>query len=201
MPLAKGGKEMEQTTKKLTLSAMFMALGFVLPFLTGQMQQLGSMLLPMHLPVFFCGLICGWQYGAVVGFVLPLLRSVVFGMPPLFPTAVGMAFELMVYGLVSGLLYGRSKRQCLFTLYGSLLAAMAAGRIVWGAVQIILLGISGSGFTWEMFMASAFFNAIPGIILQLTMIPAVMAALNRTGLVPYRTQPAACQAEQETENV
>lgn len=103
---------MNKTVKNLTLSAMFMAIGVVLPILTGQIQQIGNMLLPMHLPVFLCGLICGWQYGAAVGFVLPLFRSVTFGMPPLFPTATATAFELATYGLVAGLLYGRSRWQC-----------------------------------------------------------------------------------------
>ena len=124
---------MSKTVKNITLSAMFMAIGMVLPILTGQIQQIGNMLLPMHLPVFLCGLICGWQYGATVGFVLPLFRSVTFGMPPLFPTATAMAFELVTYGLVAGLLYGRSRWQCVIALYRSLIAAMLAGRIVWGA--------------------------------------------------------------------
>lgn len=181
---------MKKTTKNLTLSAMFMAVGMVLPFLTGQIQQIGNMLLPMHLPVFLCGLICGWQYGVAVGFILPLLRSVTFGMPPLFPTATAMAFELATYGLVAGLLYGRSRWQCVIALYRSLIAAMLAGRIVWGTVQIVLLGLSGSAFTWQMFISSALLNSIPGIIVQLILIPVIMVALNRTGLVTFqRKQP------------
>lgn len=181
---------MKKTTKNLTLSAMFMAVGMVLPFLTGQIQQIGNMLLPMHLPVFLCGLICGWQYGAAVGFILPLLRSVTFGMPPLFPTATAMAFELAAYGLVAGLLYGHSRWQCVIALYRSLIAAMLAGRIVWGIVQIVLLGLSGSAFTWQMFISGALLNSIPGIIVQLILIPAIMVTLNRTGLVTFqRKQP------------
>lgn len=177
---------MNKQLKALTLSAMFLALGLVLPFFTGQIPQIGSMLLPMHLPVFLCGLICGWQYGAAVGFIVPLLRSVLFGMPPLFPTATSMAFELMTYGLVVGLLYSRSRWQCIRALYRCLLLAMLAGRAVWGVVQAVLLGLTGSALTLQVFMASAFLNAIPGIIIQLILIPAVMVALNRTGLVPFR---------------
>jgi len=79
----------------LTLAAMFMAIGIVLPFFTGQIPQIGKMLLPMHIPVILCGLICGWQYGLVVGFILPFLRYVMFGMPLLFPTGIAMAFELI----------------------------------------------------------------------------------------------------------
>lgn len=177
---------MEKTTRKMTASAMFLALGLVLPFLTGQVPQIGNLLLPMHIPVFLCGLLCGWQYGAAVGFVLPLLRSGIFGMPVMFPAATAMAFELMTYGLVAGLLYSRSRWQCLRALYRCLIAAMVAGRLVWGVVQTLQLGFSGGGFTLEMFAAGAFLNAIPGIILQLTLIPALMVALHRTGLVPFQ---------------
>lgn len=174
---------METTVRKITLSAMFMALGMVLPFLTGQIQQFGNMLLPMHLPVFLCGLICGWRYGAAVGLMLPLLRSAIFGMPVPYPNAVAMAFELSAYGLVAGLLYGCSKRKSVRELYLAMLVAMLAGRVVWGIAEVVLLGISGSAFTWQMFFAGAFSNAIPGIVIQLTLIPAIMCALNKAGLV------------------
>lgn len=177
---------MKETTKKLTLSAMFMVIGFVLPIFTGQIPQIGNMMLPMHLPVFLCGLICGWKYGAVTGAVLPLLRSLMFGMPPLFPTAIAMAAELAAYGMVAGYLYGRSRWQCVFALYSSLITAMITGRIVWGIAQVILLGISGSVFTWQMFLAGAFFTAVPGIVIQLILIPTIMVALNRTGLVHFQ---------------
>lgn len=63
---------------------------------------------------------------------------------------------------------------------------MIAGRLVWGAVQVLLLGISGSAFTWQMFLSGAFLNSIPGIIIQLILIPAIMLVLNRTGLVTFR---------------
>ena len=187
---------MRETTKNMTLAAMFLAIGLVLPLLTGQIPQIGNMLLPMHIPVFLCGLICGWQYGAIVGLVLPLIRYAIFGMPVLFPTGIAMSFELMTYGLVAGLLYGISRWQCVISLYRSLIAAMLAGRVVWGIVQVILLGISGNGFTWQMFMAGAFLNAIPGIIVQLILIPVIMVALNRTGLVRFRNrQPIVQEVE------
>lgn len=187
---------MNKTIKNLTLAAMFLAIGLVLPFLTGQIPQIGNMLLPMHIPVFLCGLICGWQYGGAIGFILPLLRSALFGAPVFFPAATAMAFELLTYGLVAGLLYSLSRWQCVIALYRCLIAAMLAGRAVWGFVQVIQLGLSGSAFTWQAFMAGAFLNAIPGIILQLALIPGIMVALNRTGLVPFKKQQTAKQAEQ-----
>lgn len=180
---------MEQTNgkkhlKKLVLAAMLMAVGIVLPFFTGQIPQIGNMLLPMHIPVLVCGLICGWQYGGIVGFFLPLLRYVLFAVPPM-PNGIAMAFELAAYGAIVGFLYNRSRWQCIVSLYRSLIIAMIGGRIVWGVVRVAMFGVMGNAFSWKMFMAGAFLNAIPGIILQLVFIPALMLVLNRTGLVHF----------------
>ena len=172
--------------RKLTLSAMFIALGIVLPFVTEHIHKVGNMLLPMHIPVFLCGLICGWQYGAAVGFVLPLMRSMMFAMPPMIPAAVAMAPELMTYGLVAGLLYGLSRHQCIIALYRSMIIAMLAGRVVWGAARIVLLFSKGTQFTWGIFLSDGFLTAIPGILIQLFLIPAIMLALHKTGLVKFK---------------
>lgn len=164
---------------------MFLAIGMLLPFLTGQVQQIGNKLLPMHIPVMLCGLICGWPYGLAVGFLLPLLRSVCFGMPVLFPNAASMSLELAAYGLVAGFLYGHSRWKCIVSLYRSLLAAMVAGRIVWGIAQMLFLGIDGTAFTLQMFLTGALISAIPGIILQLVLIPVIMVALKRAGMISF----------------
>ena len=178
-------------TKKLVYSALFLALALVLPFLTGQIQTFGQMLAPMHLPVLLCGFVCGPVWGLAVGAVAPLLRSLLFSMPPMFPTAVAMAFELAAYGAIAGFLYQRSRWQCLLSLYRALLIAMVGGRVVWGVVRVALTGVAGEAFTWELFMAGAFFNAVPGIVLQLVFIPALMVALDRTGMVRFsRNRPA-----------
>ena len=171
---------MRKYTKNLTLSALFLALGYALPFLTGQIPQFGSMLLPMHIPVFLCGLICGWQYGAIVGLILPLTRSLFFIMPP-FYVALAMTFELATYGL-----YSRARKQGIVALYCSMIIAMLAGRLIWGAAQIVILGLQGNAFTWQAFMAGAFVNAVPGIIVQLVLIPAIMFALDKTGLIKFK---------------
>lgn len=177
--------------KNLVLTAMFLAVGLVLPFFTGQIPAVGKMLLPMHIPVLLCGLICGWQYGLGVGFVLPLLRSALFAVPVMYPTAVSMAFELAVYGAVIGWLYANSKYQCVKALYKCMIPAMIAGRVVWGGVMIVLMGLGGNAFTWELFMAGAVLNALPGIALQLVLIPAVMVLLDRTKLVCFTRREAA----------
>ncbi|MBQ8001075.1 MAG: ECF transporter S component [Ruminococcus sp.] len=170
----------------LLLSAMFLSLGLVLPFLTGQIQQIGNMLLPMHIPVILCGLICGWQYGLTVGLILPIMRSLLFSMPVLYPSAIAMSFELGTYGLLAGLLFAIARWQCIRSLYRCLLVSMLAGRIVWGIAMLVLTGIKGDAFTIEAFLGGAILNAIPGIVLQLLLIPAVMLCLDRTHIKPFK---------------
>ena len=162
---------------KTILSALFLALAFVMPFLTGQVPTIGNMLCPLHIPVLLCGFICGPAWGLAVGFIAPLLRSFILGMPPLFPTAFCMAFELAAYGAVAGLLYMLLPKKKIY-IYASLLSAMIIGRIVWGAAMLLLMGISGGAFTFSAFLAGAFTNAIPGIIIQIVLIPVLVMILN-----------------------
>lgn len=175
-----------KTSYNLALSAIFLAIGYILPLFTGQIQQIGNMLLPMHIPVLLCGLICGWKYGLAVGFILPVTRSMIFGMPVFYPHAIAMAFELATYGLVIGFSFGRAKWKCIRSLYCCLILAMLSGRVVWGIAMVLLIGIGSQGFTFQAFVTGAFLNSIPGIILQLILIPAVMRILNRTYLMPYK---------------
>lgn len=174
-------KKTSLQVRRLTYAALFLALALVLPFLTGQIPQIGVMLSPMHIPVLLCGFLCGWPWGLAVGFLAPLLRSVLFGIPVMFPGAVAMAFELAVYGGLSGYL----RRKLPGTrpmIYAVLVISMIAGRIVWGVVRYLLAGLSGSAFTWQMFLSGAITSALPGIALHLILIPLLVIALERAGL-------------------
>lgn len=164
--------------RKMTYSAMFLALAFILPFFTGQIQQIGSMLCPMHIPVLLCGYICGGPWGMLVGLLTPILRSAVLGMPQMFPMAVCMSFELATYGFVAGWLYRVLPRNRL-SVYVSLIAAMIAGRLVWGAVMFVCMGCDTGKFGVAVFLAASVTNAIPGIILQLILIPILVITLRK----------------------
>ena len=166
----------------MIISALMLALAYVLPFLTGQIPEVGSMLCPMHIPVLLCGFICGWPWGLAVGFTAPLLRSLTLGMPPLFPSAVCMAFELAVYGAIAGLMHRLLPKKRGY-IYLSLLVAMLAGRIVWGIAMLVCLGITGGTFTFSAFIAGAITNAVPGIILQIILIPLLIMLIERKKLV------------------
>ena len=164
--------------KKLTLSAMFLALAFVMPFLTGQIQQFGNMLCPMHIPVILCGFLCGAPWGGLVGALAPILRSMTLGMPVLFPNAVCMAVELAVYGLVAGLLYSLLPKKKA-SIYVALITAMIAGRAAWGLAMFSALGFNAAEFGIKAVIATTVTASIPGIILQLVLIPIIVMALQK----------------------
>ena len=174
-------QQSSKQTHRLVYASMFLVLGLVLPFLTGQIPQVGSMLCPMHIPVLLCGFFCGWPYGLAVGFIVPIFRSFAFGMPPLFPTAVCMAFELAAYGAVSGWMHKIMPGKKSY-IYCSLLTAMIIGRVVWGGAMFLCMGIDGGGFTFSAFLAGAIFNAVPGIILQIVLIPILVMILDNPKL-------------------
>lgn len=171
------------SVQKLILSALFLAIGIILPFITMQIPAVGNMLCPMHIPILLCGFICGGPYGLAVGFLTPLVRGMLTGMPVLFPNGIAMAFELAVYGGLTGVLYGRVRRRMteLPAIYLTLVTSMLAGRIVWGLVSYVLFKVAGNVFTWQIFAAQAFLNAIPGIVIQLILIPVIVRSLQKAG--------------------
>ena len=159
---------------KMIASTVFLSLGIVLPFFTGQIKEIGDSLLPMHIPVMLCGLICGARYGFAVGVILPILRSVIFGMPPLYPNAAWMSVELATYGFVIGYLYFLHNKNKLGWLYCCLATSMICGRVTWGITKSILFGVAGKSFTFHAFLIGGFIDSFPGIILQFVLIPFII---------------------------
>lgn len=167
--------------KKLVCAGACLALALVLPFLTGQIPQIGQALSPMHIPVMLCGFLCGWPWGLAVGVIAPPLRFLLFGMPPIFPAGAAMALELGVYGALTGLLYKALPRKTWY-LYAALVVSMIAGRLAWGAARFFIAGLQGSTFTLQAFWAGAVANAVPGIICHIALIPPLVLALRRAKL-------------------
>lgn len=168
--------------RKMVYAALCLALGLLLPFFSLQIPEIASKMSPMHIPVLLCGFVCGWKWGLLVGFVTPLLRSVLFHMPAMMPNAVGMAFELAAYGCASGILYALLPKKTVY-VYVSLIGAMLIGRMVYGAASYFLFKALGNSFTWELFVANAFINAVPGIILHIAIIPPIVLALEKAGII------------------
>lgn len=166
--------------RTLTLAAMCLALAMLLPFLTMQIPKFGQALSPMHIPALLCGFICGPFWGAAVGFIAPLLRTITLHMPPLM-SAIVMAFELAAYGFFTGLLNRLLPKKPQF-IYVSLIGAMIAGRIVWGIAQFFLLMAQHKGFTFSAFIAGAVTGSVPGIICHIILIPPIVMALSKARL-------------------
>ena len=173
-----------QSLLRLCISACLLALALVLPFATFNTPQVGKVLCLMHLPVLLCGFFCGPIYGGAVGAVAPILRSVLFSQPKIYPDAPGMCVELMLYGVTAGLLYMLLPKKKP-SIYVSLIVAMLVGRLGWGITRAIFLGIWNTKFSWQIFFMSGFVNAMPGIILQIVFIPLLIMATENQ--FPYLT--------------
>jgi len=172
------------TTKKTVYTGLCLALGVVLPIAFHSIPNAGSMLLPMHLPVLLCGLLCGWPFGLMCGILTPLLSSLITGMPPM-AYLPSMVCELAVYGLLSGLLlrYVRTGKM-IPDIYLSLIGAMIAGRIVYGLMQAIIF--RAGNYSIAIWMTGVFVTALPGIVIELVAIPAIVLALEKAKLLKRR---------------
>ena len=169
--------------KKLTLSALCTALCVVLPIAFHAIPNAGSIMLPMHIPVLLCGLVCGWQPGLLCGILGPILSSAITGMP-MAAILPGMVVELAVYGCVSGLMmqFVRTGRLYL-DLYISLPVAMLVGRVCSGIAKALIFAPGTSFAAWA---TASFVTALPGIVIQLVVLPTLIVALTRAGLIPKR---------------
>lgn len=162
-------------TNHTVLAGMLAAVGVLLPFITAHAFGVpGTIFLPMHIPVFLIGLLCGPLYGAIGGIMIPVISSLITGMPPLFPMLPMMAGELFTYGIISGLLYRKFK----FSIYPSLVISMLCGRVVYGLIFTVLLFVNGGNLK-ALSVQGALLQGIPGIIVQLVLLPIIVTAVNK----------------------
>lgn len=174
----------DQTIKNLCLSGMFLALALLFPFLTANNRELGNILCLMHLPIFVCGIVCGPLHGAVVGITAPLLRSFMVGMPPFPAVAVPMAAELAVYGALVGVFCALFPKKTVW-LYPNLLLSMVLGRIVSVVTKYFLYSLGKTEFTLSMVLQMNFITTLPGVMLQLALIPALIFVLKKRGVMRF----------------
>jgi niacin transporter len=169
------------TTKKTVYTSLLIAVGVMLPVALHFVPNAGSVLLPMHVPVLICGIVCGFPYGLLCGLITPLVSSLLTGMPPaaMLPA---MLCELAVYGFISALLarYARTKN-IYANVYIALLGAMLAGRIVFGVLNSLIF--RAGEYSAQIWLTSAFVTALPGIVIQLVLIPGVVIALQKSKLI------------------
>ena len=170
------------TVRRITYCAVLIAMGIVLPFLTGQIPEVGSALSPLHIPALLAGFTVGPVWGAVCAVVIPVLRSAIFNMPPMFPMAVTMAFEMAAYALVGGILNRALPKKAGY-LYLSQITAMLTGRIVYGILfALFTLNNPSIHYTFTAFILGCFADALPGIILHLVIVPPIVIALRKARL-------------------
>lgn len=175
-------------TKKLVLTAACIALCVVLPMAFHSFPNGGSIFLPMHIPVLLCGMMCAWPYGLVCGLLGVGLSSLLTGMPPA-AVLPAMAIECAVYGCVSGIMMRYVRTGNTWSdLYISLITAMILGRVVAGLAKAWIFAPGTPIFAW---VGTSLVTGIPGIVIQLVLIPLLIQALTRAELLPRRYEKTA----------
>ncbi len=170
---------------KICTSAVCFALCMVLPMLTGAVPAIGKIIAPMHIPVLICGALCGPIWGGVVGILAPLLRGFMLGAPPLVPTGLSMMAELFGYGLFMGIFTSVLPKKIPY-LYVSLVSAMLLGRVLGGVSKILLLAAGVlEKYSFAIFLSGYFTGSIPGIVVQLLLIPPILYALSRAKITGF----------------
>ena len=89
-----------------------------------------------------------------------------------------MAFELAAYGFVAGWLHGKLPNKKVY-VYVALISAMVLGRLVWGLAMLCCMGLDTTKFGIATFVGGAVTGAIPGIILQLVVVPIIVITLEK----------------------
>lgn len=171
---------------KLTVSGLLLAIGIIIPRMFHiyglNSQGLGQVFLPMHFSVFIAGVFLGQYYGLWIGFLTPLLNSL-FGMP-MFPMNIIMAFELCTYGFFAGLFVATLPKIKIFgkdiRVYLGLILSMIMGRVVYGIALFTAANLFGmEKLPKPLSIIASSITGIPGIVIQLIMVPVIVYALTR----------------------
>jgi len=170
--------------KKSIITAVCIALCYVIPLMFHGIQNAGSIFCPMHIPVFICGLICGWQYGLLCGIAGPALSSALSGMPPV-AILPSMMVELAVYGTAAGLMMKLVRTKSTYAdLYISLIVAIVCGRVLAGLAKALIF--ARGSYSMSAWIAGSVVTSWPGTVIQLVFIPTIVFALMKSHLIPER---------------
>ena len=176
--------EKMSSVKRSILTAVCLALCVVLPQAFHAIPNAGALYSPIHIPVLLCGLVCGWPYGLLCGLAGPALSTLLTGMPPAAQLPP-MMVECAVYGLAAGIFMRIVRTRSVYAdLYISLLSAMLAGRLAAGAAKAAIF--APSSFTLAAWTTGYFVTALPGIVIQLVLLPSLVFALMKARLIQPR---------------
>ena len=184
------------STRKLVHTALFVSLGIILPLAFHAVPRAGAIFLPMHIPVLLCGIICGFPLGLLCGIMTPILSSMLTSMPA---TAMlpSMICELAVYGTVIAAMWRFLPVKNFYVkTYASLIGAMLCGRATYGILNALIF--KAGNYSASIWLTAAFATSLPGILIQLVAIPAILIALHKARLFDFNIKPKEKPADTQT---
>jgi len=161
--------------RHLVLNAMIMALGLTLP-MAFHAVGLGSKFTPMLLPLLLNGFLSPLGWAVLIGGLTPLVSSLTTGMPPLYPpVAVVMSVECMVLAATARFVYCATRGR----VWPAAVAAVVCGRAV--SLSLSWLVASYLDLPQRLSVAASFVQGLPGIALQLSVVPLIVVLIHRRG--------------------
>lgn len=188
------------------LSALAVILASSVHYFAGGDTNIASLISPMHFPVFLAGILCGQWLGLICGAMAPLIGFLTSGRPPFPQGLIPMVFELATYGFLTGLfrkIFLKNPKTDRFASIIALVLAMIGGRIVNAVCFAIVTAILGNpffaGFTTQI--VKNFIKTWVGVIAQLVLIPAILFALQKSGVLLKYLPDTPTRKQETTEPV
>ena len=177
-------------TLNIVTTAMLAAVAIVLSTMLHHLLgfKVAIILSPMHFPVLLMGILCGPWLGLIGGLLTPVVSYLASGGPE-YTTLVPMIFELAMYGFLTGMLrkvFLKNPKTNRFASIIALVLAMIGGRLLNAFVGGIIESISAGINFFVSFgtkLLGNFTGTWGGIIAQLVLIPAILFALQRSGIL------------------
>lgn len=176
-------------TLNTVTTAMLCAVAVILASSMHAFMEMGvaNLFSPMHFPILLVGILCGPIYGVIGGAITPIINYLTSGGTFNVQRMVPMMVELAAYGLMTGLLrkvFLKNHVTSKFFATIVLVIAMVVGRALHAIVKTFIVSNGQTFFAalWTYFLAD-FTGTWAGIITQLILIPAILYALLRGGIL------------------
>ena len=158
--------------RSMVTSAVMGALALILPIVF-HIVGLGSNFLPMLLPLLLNAFLSSVGWAVLTAALVPWVSAFATGMPPIYPpVALVMSAEAGCMAFVAGIVYRVGRRH----VWPALIAAIVTDRMV--SFLLTLALSSRFGLPARAVAIGSLVHGLPGVALQLAVIPIVLKGLS-----------------------
>ena len=159
----------ESELRQIPLTALLAVTGVIFPQFF-HLLGLGATFLPLFIPVMLGGFLLRWRFAVTLAIIAPMASFFLTGMPPITPPVLPLVIcELIISATIISFMFVYKH----LNKWLALILAILADRIFLFFVVFILAPVFGLP---QLFTSvSLVLSGIPGIILQLVVLPAALS--------------------------